>query len=94
MADGDQQQTTAKPDKAQERAARRGSQSNPEATPEEVRYSVDDLMDNPRLVNTNSRAIAGAFAGVTEPKTFTLADASKRVNEFLNRPAEGAEADA
>lgn len=87
MADGTDQ---AKPDKAQERAARRGSQSNPENAPEEVRYSVDDLMDNPRLVNTNSRAIAGAFAGVTSPKTFTLAEASERVNAFLTRPEETA----
>lgn len=80
---GDEQ---PKVDREQERAAKRGSQSNPENVPEEVRYSVEELMENPRLIRTNSRAIAGAFHGVTSPKTFTLDDAAKRVQEFLKRP--------
>ena len=92
MPADDPQEQEAAPDRAQERAARRGSQSSPDREPEEVRYSVEQLTENPRLVNTNARAIAGAFHGVTEPKTFTLEQAAERVNDFLKRPAATEEA--
>lgn len=79
-------------DRAQERAAKRGTQSSPGSSPEEVRYSVDDLRENPRLINANSRAVDGAFSDLSASgrKTFTLDEAAKRVRTFLGR----AEADA
>lgn len=82
MADG----TQASADKAQERAARRGSQSDPANTPDEVRYTIEELKENPSLLGDgiSAHAIAGALHD-TERKTFTLGTAVKLVNQFLNR---------
>lgn len=82
-----------KPDKAAERAAARGTQSNPTAEPEEVRYSIDDLLANPRLLNTSRHAVAGAFHDSSR-KTFTLDEAAKQVAKFLKAvPADPEEGD-
>jgi hypothetical protein len=80
---------TAKPDRAQARAGARGTQSNPtrNVSPGEKRYSIEELTENPRLIGSSGRAIAGALHGETA-KTFTLDDAAKRVREFLERPEE------
>lgn len=80
--------TTPKPDRSQARAAARGAQSNPsrEVAPGEVKYSVADLMENPRLIRSNTRAIAGAFHDEPEGKRVTLEEAAKRVGDFLERP--------
>lgn len=82
----------ATPDRAQEKSAKRGTQSNPERQPEEVRYSVEDLKENARgLLDVSPHAVAGAFSD-TDQKTFTLDAAAKRVNDFLKRPVERADA--
>lgn len=77
---------TAKPDRAAERAAARGTQSSPDRVPEEVRYTVDDLRENPRLLGPNitEPAIAGALFGATK-KTWTLDEVRGRLDEFLTR---------
>lgn len=75
----------ATPDRAAERSAARGSQSNPEATPEEVRYPLDDLKaDAPHLLGVSPHAVAGAMFGETR-KTLTLDEAKERVDAFLGR---------
>lgn len=80
----------ASPDRAAERAARRGTQSNPEGAPEEVRFSIEDLFENPRRLGegVTRPAIAGALHG-SDQATFTLEEAADLVNEFLKRPAAG-----
>lgn len=81
--------TDVKPDKAAERAASRGTQSNPDAKPEEVRYSIDDLKANPRLVGpgVSRHAIAGAFHD-SERKTVTLTQAADQVKKWLKHEPE------
>jgi hypothetical protein len=92
MAEHDENPATPRVDRAQARASARGTQSNPtrEVEPGEKRYSVEELSENPRLIGSSARAIAGAFHGVTTPKTFTLDEAAKRVREFMERPEERA----
>lgn len=83
-------ETTARPDRAQEKAAARGTQSNPTAEPETVRFSIEDLRENPRLLGSgiSRHAVAGALAGSSK-KTFTLDEAAKAVERFLKSKPEG-----
>lgn len=75
----------AKVDRAAERAASRGTQSNPGAEPEEVRYSVDQLMEAaPQLLGVSRTVLAGGLYGSSK-KTYTLDEAKKRVDAFLKR---------
>lgn len=78
----------AKPDRQAERAAARGTQSNPTAVPEEVRYTVEALTEAaPQLLGVSRHALAGALYGATK-RTFTLDEAKGLVSKFLNRPTE------
>jgi hypothetical protein len=90
MAEGDQ----ARPDRAQERAASRGSQSSPDSAPEEVRYTADDLAESaPQLLGVSRHALAGALYG-SKKKTYTLDEAKSLVNKFLKREVQTGEAEA
>lgn len=85
---GDDSNETATANTAAERAAKRGTQSSPDSVPEAVRYSIADLKENSRgLLDCSPHAVEGAFHDVDQ-KTFTLADAEKRVNAFLKRREE------
>lgn len=77
---------TAKPERAVERAAARGTQSSPANAPEEARFSAEDLVENPRLLGPGitTPMVAGALYGA-DRKTFTLAEMAERVNDFLGR---------
>jgi hypothetical protein len=82
---------TAKPDRAAEKAAARGTQSNPAAEPDEVRYSREELIEQAgNLLGVSSHAVVGGLYGESA-QTFTLDRATKLVNAFLKRPAEGEE---
>lgn len=85
MAEVDQ----AKADKAHEAASRRGTQSSPEKTPEEVRYSEQELREGAQgLLGVSPHAVAAALYGQTR-KTHTLAEAERLVNVYLGRAEEG-----
>jgi hypothetical protein len=80
---------TVKPDQAAAKAAARGSQSNPEreVEPAEVRYTVEELTENPRLLGSriSPHGIAGVLSGESQ-KTWTLSQAAKKLDEALTRP--------
>jgi hypothetical protein len=81
-------ETTATPSRGAEKAAARGTQSNPENVPEEIRYSYDELFEGARgLLKVSRYAVAGALGGLSQ-KTFTLEEASKLVNTALKREHE------
>lgn len=75
-----------RPDRSAERAAARGTQSSPDRVPEEVRYTVEDLRENPRLLGPDitEPAIVGALFGSAK-KTWTLDEVRDRLREFLTR---------
>lgn len=80
--------TGAKPDRAAERAAARGTQSNPDAEPEEVRYTVEQLEEaTPQLLGVSRPTLAGALHGSSK-KTYTLDEAKKLIDTFLKRRAD------
>jgi hypothetical protein len=77
-------------DREQEKSAQRGSQSNPTARPETVRYSRADLADNAKQLlgpKVNRHVIAGALHD-DDRETFTLDQAKKKVDAFLGREEE------
>lgn len=66
------------PDGSEDKAASKGV--------EEEKFSVEDLLDNPRRIGASGRAIAGAFEGVDPARRiYTAEDATKRVDQFLTR---------
>ena len=84
MGDGDQQ---PKVDRAAERAAKRGSQSNPDRPAEEVevRYNADELADRHRSLGAGVRrmSIAGALALDTSGNsTWTLDEAKALLDQY------------
>lgn len=70
---------------AAERAAKRGTQSSPDAEPEVVRYSIEALReDSVQLLGVTEPAVVGALFGETR-KTFTLDEMKRLVEKFLKR---------
>lgn len=66
----------------------RPAQSTPTTTPEEQRYTREELRENARgLLNASPHAVAGALA---EPRkqTFTLDEAEGLVKKFLGKKIE------
>lgn len=84
----------AKASSEQEKASARGTQSNPDSKPDEVRYTRDQLEEQaPNLLGVPGHAIPGALEG-EDAKTFTLKRAETLVNKFLSREVEGQEVEA
>lgn len=84
MADDPQK---AKANTSVAKADARGTQSNPDAdvTPEEVRYSEEELRENAGpLLGVSPHAVAGALYD-SGRKTHTLEEAQTLVNDFLKR---------
>lgn len=76
----------AKVDRQQEKAAARGTQRDPEATPETVTYSFDEMSENaPQLLGVSRHALAGAFHEESQKKRYSLDEAKGLVDAFLKR---------
>lgn len=91
MADDENTTTAATPARDVERSAARGPQSRPEATPEEVRFTVEQLHDDSAaLLGVSTHTVAGAVYG-EKRKSLTLDEAKKLVDVFLTRKAEHAD---
>lgn len=76
----------ARPDRQQARAAAAAAPS--ETSPEEVRYTVEELVENARgLLGVKRAAVVGGLAGESR-KSFTLTEATDAVNAFLKRAPE------
>lgn len=70
--------------------------NKPAETPVEPapKFTVAELLASPNMLGdgVSVRAIAGAFYGLkTDVRSHTVADAQRRVDEWLGRPQEGFE---